>query len=170
MNSKNPFGKSIFGLVAISLSLVFVTACQNFGPTQDPCARLWPIDQEYSNPHENLDLNTDKTWIMITLEEGVLQPNYRFSWWWDTRAFQGDLSFNKGNGMCEVLLETNQVRCEGLPLSGFEDLPTAGYEYTISVYIQDYGCNAHPSYHQGGLIFLDTMKHDVFVVNQQDAH
>lgn len=139
-------------------------------PTQDPCARLWPVDEEYSNPQENLDPETGLTWMMITLDEGILQPDYRFSWWWDTRAFQADLSFNKGSGTCDVLLETNQIRCEGLPLSGTDSLPSGGYEYTLSLYIQDYGCNAFASYHQGGLLFMRTMEHDVYVVNQQDAH
>jgi hypothetical protein len=135
-----------------------------------PCTfKLRPIDDEYPNPQVNLDPLTGKTWLMITVEEGVLQAEDSFHYWWDTRAFKGDLSFNKGDGPCEVLLETNQVKCEGIPLRGTENLPTGGYEYDFKLNIQTEACGSQIRYQQRGLIFMETGVHDVFQVNDEDA-
>jgi hypothetical protein len=59
----------------------------------DPCkTRFQPIDAEYPNPQENLDPLTGTTWMAITLEKGSLSDQFNFHYWWDTRAFRGDLS------------------------------------------------------------------------------
>lgn len=132
----------------------------------DPCkTRFQPIDGEYPNPQENLDPLTGTTWMAITLEEGFLSEYFNFHYWWNTRSFRGDLSFNVGDGPCEVLLETNQIRCEGIPLKGTENLPTGGYEYEFGIFLQDHDCNRGANYSQNGLIFMDTMEHEVFMVN-----
>jgi hypothetical protein len=137
----------------------------------NPCFfLLHPVDAEYSNPQANLDPQTGLTWMQFTIARGVLQEGDIFQYWWDTRAFRADLSFNKGGGLCETLIETNQILCQGIPLRGTDNLPTGGYEYTISLYIHEDTCQS-PVYHyqQRGLIFMDTLVHDVFYVNDEDA-
>jgi hypothetical protein len=137
----------------------------------NPCFfLLHPVDAEYSNPQANLDPLTGLTWMSFTIAPGVLQDDDIFQYWWDTRAFRGDLSFNKGGELCETLIETNQILCEGIPLRGTDNLPTGGYEYTISLFLKDDGCQS-PVYHyqQRGLIYMDTLVHDVFYVNDEDA-
>lgn len=136
----------------------------------DPChTKLLPIDAQYPNPQENLDALSGTTWMMITVAEGILSEQDNFHYWWDTRAFRGDLSFNKGGGTCITLIETNQIKCEGLPLRGTDNLPTGGYEYVFSLYIQGHECMTPPNYMQVGLIFMDTLKHDVYAINGEDA-
>jgi len=130
---------------------------------------LRPVDDQYPNPQENLDPLKGTTWLTITVPDGVLLEQDSFRYWWDTRAFSGDLSFNKGNGLCEVLIETNQIKCEGIPLRGTENLPTGGYEYDFKLYIQNEECNKELNYQQRGLIFMKTMEHDVFSVNGEDV-
>ena len=140
-------------------------------PTVHPCyVKLFPIDKQYPNPQENLDPNTGTTWMMITLEDGILSAQDSYHYWWDTRAFSQTDSFNIGDGPCEVLLETNQIKCEGIPLKGTDNLPTGGYEYDFKIYIQGYKCQAAANYQQGGLIFMNTMDHDVFMINGEAVH
>ena len=135
-------------------------------PTVDPCEKkLLPIDEQYPNPQENLDPSTGTTWMLITFDEGVLSAGDRYHYWWDTRAFSNSDSFNKGDGDCEVLLETNQIKCEGIPLRGTENLSVRGYEYDFKLYIQGYDCQSMPNYQQDGLIYLDTMEHEIFIIN-----
>ena len=183
MNLTPRFVGRLLGVVSIALSALFLSACQNLErlmegtvievtnqvaaePTLDPCSiKLYPVDSAYPNPQENLDPLTGTTWMAITLEEGVLSAQDSYHYWWDTRAFSGDLSFNKGNGDCMVLLDTNQIRCEGIPLSGTGNLPTGGYEYDFSINLKNSNCNSGPKYQQRGLIFMDTLDHDVFVIN-----
>jgi len=135
-------------------------------PTVHPCEKkLLPIDEQYPNPQTNLDTSTGTTWMLITLDEGVLSAGDRYHYWWDTRAFSDSDSFNKGDGDCEVLLETNQIKCEGIPLRGTENLTVRGYEYDFKLYIQGYDCQSMPNYQQDGVIFLDTMEHEIFIIN-----
>jgi hypothetical protein len=135
-----------------------------------PCDfKLHPIDNQYPNPQDNLDPLTGTTWMAITVDDGILLEQDSFHYWWDTRAFRGDLSFNVGDGPCAVLLETNQIKCEGIPLRGTENLTTGGYEYDFKLYIQNEDCNSELNYQQRGLIFMDTMEHDVFNVNGEDV-
>jgi len=132
----------------------------------EPCkTQFKPIDTAYPNPQENLDPTSGKTWMAITLEEGFLSDQFNFHYWWDTRAFQGDLSFNVGDGPCEVLLETNQILCKDIPLQGTENLSTGGYEYDFKIYLQDYDCNRGPNYQQVGLIYIDKGEHNVYIIN-----
>lgn len=136
----------------------------------NPCDfKLHPIDDQYPNPQENLDPLTGTTWMAITVSDGILLAQDSYRYWWDTRAFSGDLSFNKGNGLCEVLIETNQIKCEGIPLVGTENLTTGGYEYDFKLYIQNGECNKELNYQQRGLIYMNTMEHDVFSVNGEDV-
>jgi hypothetical protein len=139
-------------------------------PTLNPCyAKLEPVDIQYSNPQENLDPRSETTWMTITVDEGILSAQDSYHYWWDTRAFSGDLSFNVGDGSCTVLIETNQIKCERIPLSGTDNLSTGGYEYDFKIYIQNYDCSPRPNYQQRGLIYMKTMKHTVFQVNGEDV-
>ena len=142
-------------------------------PTLHPCRiKLFPADGYYHNPQENLDPSTGTTWMAIRVEEDLLWllfGDYVFHYWWDTRAFEKIDSFNVGDGPCEVLIEEHMIRCEGIPLRGTNYLPTGGYEYGLSIYIQDLGCKFGPIYQQTGLVFMDTGEHDVFLVNGEDA-
>jgi hypothetical protein len=130
---------------------------------------LRPVDDLFPNPQETLNPLTGTTWMVITVPDGVLHEQDSFRFWWDTRAFSADLSFNKGNGLCEVLIETNQIKCEGIPLRGTENLPTGGYEYDFKLYIENEECNYKRNYQQRGLIYMKTMEHDVFSVNGEDV-
>lgn len=136
----------------------------------NPCYfKLHPLDDLYPNPQENLDPQSGTTWMAITVAQGVLQEGDVFHYWWDTRAFRGDLSFNKSDGLCEVLVATGQAKCEGIALRGTDNLPTGGYEYDFKLSFQKEGCVAASSYQQRGLIYMDTLQHDVFSVNGEDV-
>ena len=127
------------------------------------------MDAEYPNPQANLDPQTGLTWIALTITPGVLREDDLFRYWWDTRALRGDLSFNKGTGLCEILMETNQILCTGIPLRGTDNLPTGGYEYNFTLTYQMEGCQTPCNYQLRGLFYMDTLVNDVFKLNFEDV-
>ena len=131
-----------------------------------PCGpEIYFVGTDYSNPHENMDSTSETTQMVFTFTGNQLSKNDKYIYYWHTRPFARADSFNKAKGYCDVYTESMLIQCSGLPLAGLDNLPTDGYEYTISLVYDNPECEGPPIHLQQGLIYLDTLEHKIVKIS-----